>query len=100
MTVYLRDARLTFKSGHWFKRLGCSSSARPDRRIKIIRPPREIIAVAGELHDSLDAIVVGRQTALRIPFAIAATEARRRPRRDETYDRRENLPELVKRKHL
>jgi hypothetical protein len=75
-------------------------SARPDRRIEIIRPPREVIVIAGNLHESVDAIVVRRQTALRIPFTIAATEARQWPRRHDTSDRRESLPELIERKHF
>ncbi len=50
--------------------------ARPDRRMEIILPPRRTVAIAGNLRQSKDAIVVRRETALCISLTATAAETR------------------------
>jgi hypothetical protein len=68
----------TRKALMWIKGSGASArqSARPNRRIKIIRPTRPIFTVPGDLQQFLCAIVVRGKSALLAPRAIPATELR------------------------
>jgi hypothetical protein len=49
--------------------------ARPDRRMEIILP-RRMVAIAGYLRQSKDAIVVRRETALCVSLTATAAETR------------------------
>src|SRR5262245_43759944 len=55
----------------------------PDSRIKTIMPLRWTIAITSYLHQPVDAIVVGWETAPSISLAIAAAESRVRSLRDQ-----------------
>jgi hypothetical protein len=48
----------------------------PYRGIEIVVSLRQAVAIAGYLHQSKDAIVVGQEAALCISFTITAAEAR------------------------
>ena len=74
--------------------------ARPNCRIKIIRPSSRVIAMASDLHDPVYAIVMRRQSALCVPFTIAAIEAWQGLRHHKIADRREDPPETTEREHL
>jgi hypothetical protein len=73
----------------------------PNRRIRTIRRLHTPFIIAGDLHRSGDAFVVGREPTLFIPVAIPVTKMRQLPDAcDAVCHRGEEPPELVKRAHI